>query len=113
MENPAASCARENPAHEMAILRTVPRNAILAAPFCLAIKKPLVLRGLREPLACFRAKPNRAKDLVYRITLEGYGKNVGGFSGKVLANADRFEIVGGRNMSGNTVRMKTRPYGSR
>lgn len=55
----------------------------------------------------------RAEDLVYRITLEGYGVKAGGFSGKVLATVDRFEIVGGRNMSGNTVRAKARPYGSR
>lgn len=56
----------------------------------------------------------RAEDLVYRITLEGYGQKAGGFSGKVLATADRFEIVGGvGSTSGNTVKTKARPYGHR
>lgn len=54
----------------------------------------------------------RAEDLVYRIQIEGYPKP-GGWNGKVTAMADWFTVVGGSHASGNAVKAKARPYGSR
>ena len=52
----------------------------------------------------------RAEKLTYRVVVEGF-PIAGGWDGKTFATEEQVEPVGTGGASGNTSRVKARPYG--